>query len=97
MSGAHVHVHVHACHTLLPITDIVHTIYRLTHLGVSTTYLDDVLKLVSLLCQRALQLLQSGEKAAVDLHGNSNVHSRGESIVGALTTIDVVVGMNWSF
>ena len=62
----------------------------------SSTNFDDVLELVSLLRQRALQFLQPGKEATVDLHGNGNVHSCGEGVVGALASIDVVVGVDGS-
>jgi len=44
-----------------------------------------------------MKLPEAGQEPALDLHGDSNVHGRGKSVVGALTSVDVIVGMDGRF
>lgn len=32
----------------------------------------------------------------MDDHGHSHVHGSGEGVIGALATVDMVVGVHWS-
>ena len=56
--------------------------------------LDDVIKLHPLLLQRCMELPKARQEPGLNLHGDSNVHGRGESVIGALTSVDVIVGMD---
>ena len=63
-------------------------------LQVGTADLDDVLEGLGLGLEGVAQLLQRRDEVLVDGHGRSHVHGRGEHVVGGLTPVHVVIGMD---
>ena len=56
---------------------------------------DDVRETLRPRHQGALQRIQRRQKRTMDRKRRGDVHRRGETVVGGLAEIDVVIGMDW--
>ena len=63
----------------------------------SSTNFDDLGILARLLFESLEESLERRDELANELNADSNVHGSREGIVGGLTLVNVVVGVNWLF
>jgi hypothetical protein len=59
--------------------------------------LDNVIKFRPLFVKRSVEFLEARQEPLVNLQGHRNMHCSGESVIGALASINVVIGVNWGF
>eukprot|EP01136_Pigoraptor_vietnamica_P003255 Opistho-1_new@32269 len=96
-----VHVGKRRLDALNPIGDLLHVAGELLAEGqrrrvlrVRAPNLDDAVKLLPLCVEGVAEDDKARQKHRVDLLGRSNVHRRGERVIGRLAHVDVVVGVH---
>lgn len=63
----------------------------------SPAYFDDILEFFRLVFESLVKCPQIGNQRTIDLACDGDMHSGGESVVRALRSVDIIVGMDRLF